>query len=104
MHFVLLADHSADICPTSNAKTRALMMEIGPTVPKIAEQSGVKIVAGPYVSREHTTVVIVEADKADSVDRFLAESRLSQWNSVRILPSLPMAQAMQEFEAQPALF
>lgn len=104
MHFVLLAEHTADICPMSNAKTRELMMEAGPQVPSIAEKNGVNIVAGPYVNREHITVVVVEADTADQVDRFIIEARLAQWNSVRVLPSTTMEQGMQEIMEMPPVF
>jgi hypothetical protein len=104
MHFVLLAEHTADICPTSNSKTRELLMEAGPQIPDIAERNGVRIVAGPYVNREHLTVAVVEADKADQVDRFIVEARLAQWNSVRVLPSLPMEQGMSELQEQAPVF
>lgn len=39
MHFVVLGVHSAEVCPTSNAKSRALLMEMGPQIPKLAEQT-----------------------------------------------------------------
>jgi uncharacterized protein with GYD domain len=104
MHFVLLAEHTAEVCPTSNATTRKIMQELGPQIPSIAESAGVKIVAGPYVNREHITVVVLEADKADEVDRFLIDSRLHQWNRIRVLPSVPIADAMAELDAQPAMF
>jgi hypothetical protein len=78
MHYVLLATHNPDICPTSNAKIRALLAEMGPQMPKIAEKAGVKILAGPYVNREHVSVMIVEANKVEDLDTFLVESRLPQ--------------------------
>lgn len=104
MHFVLLATHSPDICPTSNSKTREILLQTAPEIPNIAERSGVKIVAGPYVNREHITVLIVEADRAEDVDRFLVEARLPQWNSVRVLPSLPMEQGLKEVQEQTPVF
>jgi uncharacterized protein with GYD domain len=104
VHFVLLATHTADVCPTSNSKTKELLLEIGPKIPSIADKAGVNIVAGPFVNREHTVVVIVEADKADNVDNFLVESRLGHWNNVRVLPSLPMEEGMKEVEAQAPIF
>ncbi|MFL5822149.1 MAG: hypothetical protein ACJ764_01760 [Solirubrobacteraceae bacterium] len=104
MHFVLLAEHSAEVCPMSNSKTRDLMMEAGPQVPDIAERNSVKIVAGPYVNREHLTVAVVEADTADQVDRFILESRLAQWNSVRVLPSVTMQEGMQELQEHSPVF
>jgi hypothetical protein len=104
MHFVLLAEHSPDICPMSNAKTRELMAESGPEVPSVAERNGVKMVAGPYVNREHLTVAVVEAGAPDQADRFIVESRLAQWNSVRVMPSKTLEEGMQEIMEQPAVF
>ncbi len=70
----------------------------------MAEKNGVKLVAGPFVNRQHLIVVVVEADKADEVDSFIHEARLGQWNQVRVVPSLPMQEAMQEIQDSPALF
>jgi hypothetical protein len=77
---------------------------LGPEIPSIAERTGVKIVAGPYVNNEHLTVAIVEADKAEPVDRFLVESRLAQWNKVRVMPSRTVAEGMSELAEQPPVF
>jgi len=104
MHFVLLATHSPDTCPTSNSTTRDVMSKIAPEIPKIAERAGIKFVAGPLVNREHTIVVVVDADSAENVDRFLVESRLGHWNSVRILPSLTMEEGMKEIEGATPIF
>jgi len=104
MHFVILGTHTAEVCPTSNAKTKALLLEIAPQVTTLAEKHGVNILAGPYANREHTLVVIVEADRAEALDSFLVDSRLSQWNQVRILPSVPMQQAIQELQETASLF
>jgi hypothetical protein len=86
MLYVLLADHTAEVYPMSNSKTREMMQKVGPEIPSIAERTGFTIVAGPYVNNEHLTVAIVEADEAEPVDRFLVESRLAQWNKVRVQP------------------
>ena len=104
MHYVILGEHSAEVCPTSNATTRELLLEIGPQIPKIAEQNGVNIVSGPFVNREHTTVLIVESDRAEAVDTFLVQARLPQWNRVRVIPSLPMADAMRDVAEGTSLF
>jgi uncharacterized protein with GYD domain len=77
---------------------------MGPQIPKIAEKNGVTIVSGPFVNREHISVVIVEADRAESIDRFIVESRLHQWNRVRVIPSLPMAEGMKDMDAVPSLY
>jgi hypothetical protein len=104
MHFVLLGEHSAEVCPTSNAKTRDLMLQTGPEIPGIADRTGVKIVAGPYVNREHITVIVVDAEKAEDVDRFLVDTRLHQWNTIRVLPSLPIEEGMKDVQEGAPLF
>ena len=104
MHYVVLAEHSAEVCPTSNAKTKALLLEIGPQIPKIAEKHNVTIVSGPWVNREHVVATVFETDKSENLDAFIVESRLEQWNRMRILPSLPMAEGMKDVADSTPLF
>jgi hypothetical protein len=104
MHFVLLGTHSADVCPLSNSKTRDLMMQTAPQMPDIAERNGVNMVAGPYVSDEHLVVTIVEADTAEKVHQFLSDSRLNQWNTVRVVPSVTVQEGMKEIQEGTPLF
>jgi hypothetical protein len=104
MHYVIIGEHSPEVCPTSNATTKALLLEVGPQIPKIAEQHGVTIVAGPFINREHTTVVIVESKSAEEVDAFLMQARLPHWNRMRVIPSLPMADGMKEVAEGTTLF
>jgi hypothetical protein len=104
MHYVLLATHSPEICPLSNSKTKELLLQVAPEMSKIAQKAGVTFVAGPYVNREHTVVTIVDADRAESVDQVLEETRLSQWNSVRVLPSLTMEEGLEEIQRQTPIF
>lgn len=104
MHYVVLGIHSPEVCPTGNARTRELLLEMAPQIPKIAEQKGVNIVAGPFVNREHTTVVIVETDQSEKLDDFLVETRLHQWNQLRIIPSLHLSEGIRDVEADNSLF
>ena len=104
MHHVILATHAAEVCPLSNAKTKALLLEIGPQIPAIGEKHGVTIVAGPFVSQEHLVVVVVEAERSEDIDEFLTESRLGQWNQLHILPSRTMPEGMRELEESVSLF
>jgi uncharacterized protein with GYD domain len=104
VHFVLLASHTAETCPTSNRRINEIMLKGGPEIPALAKSLGVNIIAGPFVSREHIVVTIVEAAKAEAVDKFLSESGLAQWNSVRVMPSLTMEEAMKELAATKTIF
>jgi hypothetical protein len=74
------------------------MLKAGPGIPEIATKLGVKLVAGPFVSREHLTVLVVESEKAEAVDQFILQSGLEQWNSVRVLPSNTMQDGMRELQ------
>jgi hypothetical protein len=76
MHFVLIATHTPEICPTSNATTRDLLLTTAPDMPNLAQKAGVEIVAGPFVNREHTIVAVVQSDKVENVDRFLMDTRI----------------------------
>ncbi|HTA10040.1 MAG TPA: hypothetical protein VK836_16095 [Streptosporangiaceae bacterium] len=104
MHYVVLASHSPDICPSSNAKTKGLLLDLAPQIPSIAQKHGVNIVAGPFVNREHMTVVIVETDRAEGLDDFLVDSRLGQWNQVHILPSRSLQEGLTEIQESASLF
>lgn len=104
MHYVILGEHSPEVCPTSNATTRALLLDMAPQIPKIAEQNGVSIVAGPFVNREHVTVLIAETERPEDLDAFLVQSRLHQWNRLHIMPSQPMEQGMQDVAEGTSLF
>jgi uncharacterized protein with GYD domain len=104
MYYLLLAEHDADICPTSNATTRELSLQTGQDIPDIAKRHGVNLVSGPWVNREHVVVVVVEADRSEAVDRFIVESRLMEWNGIRILPSLAMEEGMKDIQESKSLF
>ena len=104
MYFVVLGTHSPEVCPTSNATSRAMLLEIGPQIPKLAEEAGVNLVAGPFVNREHMTVVVAETEDPEALDAFLVASRLHQWNQLRIIPSHTMEQGMKEIAECTTLF
>jgi hypothetical protein len=98
MFYVLLAEHTPDICPQSNTRTREFMMKAGPEMMNVAKRHGVTVVSGPYVSREHLSVVVLDSPKAESVDSFISESGLAAWNRVRVVPSQTLADGMKEME------
>jgi hypothetical protein len=77
---------------------------MAPQIPSIAQKHGVNIVAGPFINREHMAVLIVETDRADSLDYFLGDSRLAHWNKVRILPSRSLQEGLTEIQEGGSLF
>lgn len=102
MHFVIIGTHSPEICPTSNAVTRKMLLDIASDIPKIAEKDGVQIKAGPYTNRDHRVVAVLESDRAENIDQFLIDSRLAHWNRIEVLPSRSMEESIHEVaEAKP---
>ena len=104
MLFVLLAEHSAEVCPTANSKTRAALQKGASQIPHLAERHGVKIVAGPFVSHEHITTLVVETEKAESLNQLISESGLAQWNKVRVVPSQTLEEGMKDFDKLKPIF
>ena len=49
-------------------------------------------------------MVILESDRAEAVDAFLVQTRLSQWNRIRVIPSLPMEEGMRDVAEGTSLF
>ena len=47
MQFVVIAEHSPELCPTSNAQTRQMMHEGAPQIPDLARTLGVEIITLP---------------------------------------------------------
>jgi len=104
--YVILAEHSADICPSSNARSRARAMEgLGQNLPKLSEKHGVTFVTGPlHLDPGHRTVAVVEASNVEAVVELVYESGLSQWNTVEVCPTRPVSELMMNVDAFPIVF
>ena len=101
--FVLTSTHTADQCPTANSKVRERIMDQAPQIPKIAERLGINIVLGPLVlGAEHESVTVVETDKVETINDFLVETGLVQWQSTRVSLARPLPDALGEIERMPA--
>jgi hypothetical protein len=49
-------------------------------------------------------MTVAEADRAEDVHAFIVESRLAQWNTVRVIPSHPVEVGMKEVVEGTTLF
>jgi hypothetical protein len=92
--FAVIAEHPPDLCPTSNAQTRQIMKEGAGQIPQLAEQLGLNIVTMRIFGPEHIILAVVEADDIDSVREFALQSRLMQWNTVKINATYSMEEAL----------
>jgi len=104
MQFVILARHSPEHCPTSNAKIRQLMKEGAKQIPEVAEKLGVKIITINVYGPDHEVLVVAEADGIEPVRDFVMQSRLIQWNTTTIHATWSLDEALAKADALPTIF
>jgi hypothetical protein len=104
MQFVILARHSPEHCPTSNAKIRQLMKEGAKEIPQVAKKLGVKIITINVYGPDHEVLVVAEADGIEPVRDFVMQSRLVQWNTTTIHATWSLEEALAKAEALPTIF
>ena len=92
--FAVIAEHPPDLCPTSNAQTRQILKEGASQIPLLAEQLGVDIGTLRIFGPDHIILAVVEADDIDSVRNFALQSRLMQWNTVKIRATYSIEEAV----------
>jgi hypothetical protein len=102
--FAVIAEHPAELCPTSNAQTRQMMREGAPQIPQLAEQLGVDIVTLRVFGPDHVLLAVVEANDIEAVRDFIFESRLIQWNTTRIHATYSMEEALARADDMEAIF
>jgi hypothetical protein len=60
------------------------------------------MVAGPLVmGSEHEAVAIVETERVETVNDFLLETGLVQWNAARVSMAQPLPDALAELDRLP---
>ena len=101
--FALIAEHPPDLCPTSNAQTR-ILKEGASQIPQLAEQLGIDIGTLRIFGPDHIILAVVEADDIDSVRNFALQSRLMQWNTVRIHATYSIEEAVLMIDEVEAIF
>jgi predicted RecB family endonuclease len=102
--FAMIAEHPPDLCPTANAQTRQLLKEGAGKIPQLAEHLGVDIGTLRIFGPDHVILAVVEADDIDSVRTFALESRLMQWNTVKIHATYSIEEAVALIDEVEAIF
>ena len=92
--FAVTAEHPPDLCPTSNAQTRQILKDGAGQIAQLAEQLGVNIVTLRIFGPDHIILAVVEAEDIDPVRDFALQSRLMQWNTVRIHATYSIEEAL----------
>ena len=93
---VLIMTHAPEQCPSSNSTIRKLTANTANDVPKQAKKHGIRFLAGPLVTNEHRMFAVVETDKVESVNDFLIDTAMLQWNSIEIIPAQPVEAGLKE--------
>jgi hypothetical protein len=102
--FAVIAEHPPELCPTSNAQTRQMLKEGASQIPQLAEQLGVEIGTLRIFGPDHIILVVVEAGDIDSVRNFALQSRLMQWNTVKIHATYSIEEAVAMIDEVEAIF
>ena len=102
--FALTAEHPPHLCPTSNAVTRQILKEGAGQIPQLAEQLGVDITSLLVFGPDHIILAVVQADDIDAVRTFALQSRLMQWNTVRIQATYSMEEALAVLDEVETIF
>lgn len=102
--FAVIAEHPPDLCPTSNAQTRQMLKEGASQIPTLAEQLGVEIGTLRIFGPDHIILAVVEADDIESVRNFALQSRLMQWNTVKVHATYSLEEAVGMLDEVEAIF
>ena len=102
--FAVIAQHPPELCPTSNARTRQMMREDAPQIPRLAEQLGVDIITLRVFGPDHIVLAVVDADDIEAVRDFMFQSRLIQWNTTRIHATYSLEEALARADGLEAIF
>ena len=104
MQFVVIAEHAPELCPISNGKVRDMARQMAAEMPNLAKKLGVNIVTTNVLGPDHLIYTVVEADNIEAVRELAMQSRLAQWNKMRIHATWTMEEALAKADQLPAVF
>jgi predicted RecB family endonuclease len=102
--YAVIAEHPPELCPTSNGRTRQMMREGAPQIPRLAEQLGVDIVTLRVFGPDHVVLAVVEANDIEAVRDFIFQTGLIQWNTTSIHATYSMDEALARADDMEAIF
>ena len=104
--YAILAEHSPEVCPTSNSKSRVRAIQgLGQDMPRLAAEASITFVSGPlHLDPSHRFIAVVDAPNIEAVTQLVHATGMSQWNTVEVCPVLPLADMMGDLDAFPIGF
>jgi hypothetical protein len=104
--YVILTDHTPDICPSSNSRSRARAIDgMGQQLHTLATDSGITFTTELlHLDPGHRMVAVVDAPTIEAVTELVYAAGLTQWNTVDVWPATPAADFMANLDAFPIVF
>ena len=105
--YVLLADHNPEVCPGSNARSRARALEgLSPeNAERVARSLDLRTIFGPmHLDPSHRTLAVFDAPSVEAVNTWIIETGLFQWNTVEVSAVTPIEEMMPIILAAPIVF
>ena len=102
--YLIVGQHPPDLCPSANETVRKLANEGGQEMPALAEKLGVKLLATYVPMTNHMVIAAVEADDANAVREFAWQGRLAQWNTVEIMQTSTLEEALTRVQELPTIY
>ena len=100
--YVVKLQHTSEACPTANSKTRERVIKSAPEMPKLAQKLGIKFIVGPLVlGSAHESMAVVDADRIETVEEFILQAGLMQWNTVHVFAAKSLEESMKDLEKVP---
>ena len=83
----------------------AAVQGLGQDLPRLSADAGITFVIGPlHLDPGHRTLSIVDASSIEAVTQLVHTTGLSQWNTVEVVPVVPVADMMDNLDAFPIVF
>jgi hypothetical protein len=72
---------------------------------RLSADAGFTFVIGPlHLDPGHRTLSVVDASSIEAVNELVHATGLSQWNTVEVVPVVPVADMMDNLDAFPIVF
>ncbi|HXF04221.1 MAG TPA: hypothetical protein VNM72_02260 [Blastocatellia bacterium] len=104
MQFVVIAHHTPNLCPTSNAKIRGLLKESAKEIPHLAQRLGITIISLNVCGPEHQVLAVIESPDVERVHQFIMGARLVQWNTINVHATWSLEETLARADALPPIF
>jgi hypothetical protein len=100
--YVVKLQHTSESCPSANAKARERLVKGAPEIPKMAQKLGIRFVAGPLVlGSAHESIAVVETDRVETVEEFILQTGLMQWNTIHVYAAKTLEDSMKDMDKMP---